>query len=86
MKPIYLYPNQDFINSMATALEDGIAIGEIRGEIKGKIEGKMKGKIEGKREVKIEISKRMLREGLDILLISRITGFAKSEIETLENE
>jgi hypothetical protein len=34
MKPIYLYPNQDFRNSIATALEAGIAIGKIKGQIK----------------------------------------------------
>jgi hypothetical protein len=38
MMPIYLYPNQDFKNSINTALEEGIVIGEIKGEIKEQIE------------------------------------------------
>jgi hypothetical protein len=66
MKPIYLYPNQDFKNSIDTALEDGIAIGEIKEQIK--------------------ITKEMIKEGLDIALIAKLTGLTKNEIEILENE
>ncbi len=42
----------------------------------------MKGKIEGK----IEDAKKMLEKGLEIHLISEITGLTKEEIEDLKNE
>jgi predicted transposase YdaD len=78
MKPIYLYPNQDFKNSIDTALEDGIAIGEIRGEIKGEIKGQIK--------EQIKIAKGMIKKGFEAALIAELTGLTINEIEVLENE
>ena len=44
---------------------------------------KMEGKIEGKLEGKLEVAKKMKEEGLDIVLIMKITGLLKEEIEKL---
>jgi predicted transcriptional regulator len=36
--------------------------------------------------VKIEIAKEMIREGLDITLIAKLTGLTINEIEALESD
>ncbi len=66
---------RDLKNSIDTALEEGITIGEIRGEIRGEIKGEIKGKI--------KIAKEMIKEGLDISLIAKLTGLTAGEIEAL---
>lgn len=48
-----------------------------------KEEGRLEGKLEGRLEGKIETAKNMLTEGLDIKMISHITGLSISEIEKL---
>ena len=48
-----------------------------------KEEGRLEGKLEGLLEGKIETAKKMLEEGLDIKMISHITGLSISEIEKL---
>jgi len=46
-------------------------------------EGKIEGKIEGKREKAIETAKRMIENGFEITMISKITGLSIKEIEEL---
>jgi predicted transposase/invertase (TIGR01784 family) len=46
-------------------------------------EWKEEGRLEGRLEEKIETAKNMLIEGLDIKMISHITGLSISEIEKL---
>ena len=48
-------------------------------------EGREEGKIEGLKEGKIEIAKNMLKEGLDIILISKLSGLTIKEIEDINN-
>ena len=65
---------RDLINSIDTAHEEGIA------------EGRIAGKIEGKLEEKIQIALTSLNQGLDIEIISKITGLSVDEIEGLRDE
>ena len=50
----------------------------------GKKQGKKEGKIQGKKEQSIEISRKMIKEGLEIEFISKVTGLSKEEIEKLQ--
>ena len=54
-----------------------------KGLEEGEKKGKMEGKIEGKIEEKIEIAKNMLKEGLDVKLISKLSGLTVDEINKL---
>ena len=49
----------------------------------GKIEGIIEGKAEGKAEGKVEMARVMKHEGLDLQMISKITGLSISEISML---
>ena len=60
-----------------TGIEEGIKRG-----IKQGIE---QGMNVGKKEEKIKIAKNMLKENLDIALISKITDLTEEEIKNLEN-
>ncbi|MBP1993949.1 hypothetical protein [Paenibacillus eucommiae] len=53
--------------------------GEREGILKGKLEGKLEGKIEGK----IEVAHNMLKEGLDISMVAKLTKLNEEEIERL---
>ncbi|MCB0515733.1 MAG: Rpn family recombination-promoting nuclease/putative transposase [Chitinophagales bacterium] len=48
------------------------------------VEGKAEGKAEGKEERAIEIARNILGKGLDISLISELTGLSQEEIEKLK--
>ena len=48
-------------------------------------QGIKQGKIEGQREEKLEIAKNMLAEGMDINVITKITGLSEKEIKALNN-
>lgn len=50
----------------------------------GKAEGKIEGKAEGKAEAKAEIAISMLYKGININLISELTGLTKKEIMKLK--
>jgi len=65
---------RDLKNSLDTAFEEGM------------IEGVMKGKIEGKMEEKIEVIKNGLRSGLDLSVLSKLTGLAEEEIRKIIDE
>jgi predicted transposase/invertase (TIGR01784 family) len=62
-------------------------IGEARGLEKGKAEGLAKGKAEGLAEgeakVKISVAKKMKAEGMNIDLVSKLTGLSKKEISKI---
>ena len=53
--------------------------GELKGELKGKAEGLAEGELNGKKQAALA----MLKEGLDIAMVSRITGLSAEEIEKL---
>jgi predicted transposase/invertase (TIGR01784 family) len=50
------------------------------GILKGRLEGKLEGKIEGK----LEIARSMLKEGLDINLVSKISGIEIQQLKSLD--
>ncbi|MEC1748150.1 hypothetical protein ABEV09_23800, partial [Schinkia azotoformans] len=54
------------------------------GRVKGLEEGREQGKAEGKAEGKIEVAFEMLRDGLDVDRIAKLTGFTKDEILELQ--
>ena len=53
------------------------------GRLEGLEEGKLEGLQEGLQKGKLETAKNMLVEGMDIKMISHITGLSISEIEKL---
>ena len=59
--------------------------GEEAGEKKGREEGRKEGLEEGSTTKAIEIAKSMLKENIDINIISKCTGLAISEINSLTN-
>ena len=67
---------KDYNTNMKGSKNEGIKIGRIEGE---KI-----GRIEGEKESKKGIAKNMLKEKLDLQLISRVTGLSVEEIHNLE--
>lgn len=53
---------------------------------KAREEGLAEGKAEGKAEEKIKIAKKMLKEKIDITIISKIVGISEDEINNIKNE
>ncbi len=45
-----------------------------------RLEGEIKGRLEGNIEGRLEIAKNMKKEGLDALLLSKLTGLTEQEI------
>jgi len=58
--------------------------GYIDGKADGMVEGEAKGKVAGKNERNIEIAQNMLKENVNIELISKVTGLSIDEIEKLK--
>lgn len=58
--------------------------GYIDGKADGMEEGEAKGKAAGKNERNIEIAQNMLKENVNIELISKVTGLSIDEIEKLK--
>ena len=65
--------------------DDGVAIGEKRGKKNGILIGEKRGEKNGKLKRSIEIAKEMLKDGLDIELISKYSELSKKEILKLQN-
>ena len=78
----------DFLLIEAGAFEkkfiEGEEKGRKEGEEKGREVGKAEGREEGIKETKILTAKVMLSEGLDINIISKVTGIAIAELKELE--
>ena len=70
---------RDYRNILETAREDGFA----EGEAKGKAEGLADGEAKGHAEEKVSIARAMLASGMDIPLISSLTGLPEEEIKML---
>ena len=66
----------DFYSAKNTAREEG--------KEEGLKEGKIEGLKEGEKNKSIEIAKNMLKEGLDVNLISKLSGLSIKEIEELK--
>lgn len=58
--------------------------GREEGRIEGRKEGRAEGRAEGRENGRADIARRMLKEGLDIELISRLTDFSIEEIITFK--
>ena len=65
-------------------LKEGLKKGLEKGLKEGKIEGLKEGKIEGEKNKAIEIAKNMLSKGLDVNLISELSGLSAEEIKNLK--
>ncbi len=57
---------------------------EMRGREKGREEGEKIGIEKGKKEEKIEIARNLLKQNIDIDVITISTGLSKKEIEELK--
>ena len=85
----------DYFNTIESAEKkgyiDGIEEGRAEGRKEGRAEGRKEGRAEGREEGRAEgelnalrkTAQTMKKEGLDIQLISRITGLTIEEIEKL---
>ncbi|WP_283697510.1 Rpn family recombination-promoting nuclease/putative transposase [Clostridium perfringens] len=71
-------------NMREKAIYDRISALE-NAEAKGKREGRVEGKLEGKLESKLEVVRESLSQGLEISLISKITGLNEEEILKIKN-
>ena len=69
---------QDVINQLYYAKEEGLA--------EGRKEGREEGLAEGKTEERLEIAKKMLKEGLSVDLICRTTDLSEEEVLKLKSE
>ena len=78
---------RDYRNILETAREDGFAEGEAKGKAEGLADGEakglVKGKAEGRAEEKVSIARAMLASGMDIPLISSLTGLPEEEVRRL---
>jgi len=79
---------RDYYNDTKTSKEEGLKEGKEEGLKEGKEEGLKEGKQEGLKEGekngKIEIARNMLKKGLDVNLISELSGLSIEEIENLK--
>ncbi|MCF2687447.1 hypothetical protein I6E45_15820, partial [Clostridium perfringens] len=71
-------------NMREKAIYDRISALE-NAEAKGKREGRVEGKLEGKLESKLEVVRESLSQGLEVSLISKITGLSEEEILKIKN-
>ena len=70
---------EDRRNQLATAYHQGVAYGEAKGEARGEAKGLAKGIVQGKSEDAVK----MLSLGMDVELISKITGLSAEDISAL---
>lgn len=68
---------------MEQGIREGMEQGIREGKEQGMQEGKRQGIQEGKEQGKIEIAKKMIKENIDILVISKITGLSEEKIREL---
>ena len=82
-----LTPEEEEIFWRNTERNIGEKIGEKRGEKRGlelgEKRGEKRGKIEGQKIAENNVARKMLKEGLDINLIARVTNLSKQQIASL---
>ena len=66
-----------------TGREEGHKVGKEEGREEGHKEGKEEGRKEGAKQKSFDIAKRMLEKGIDIEIISELTGLTEKEISKL---
>ena len=74
---------RDYYNDLNYEKQEGIKEGLEKGIKEGLEKGLKEGKEEGEKNKSIEIAKNMLKEGLDVNLISKLSGLTVEEIENL---
>ena len=70
----------DYENSFKWARSDGLK----QGRAEGRAEGEAKGRAEGRAEGMEETAVAMLREKIDILLVSKVTGLSLDRLKALQ--
>ena len=75
----------DYYSAKNIAREEGREEGIEIGREEGREIGREEGLKEGEKNKSIEIAKNMLKEGLDVNLISKLSGLSFNEIENLKN-
>jgi predicted transposase/invertase (TIGR01784 family) len=77
----------DYDNIFYERYHDGHKIGRAEGRAEGHAEGRAEGHAEGRSvgviDGKSEVAKNMLKEGMDVELISRLTGLTEEQIRRL---
>ena len=68
---------------METAIKEGREEGKAIGKSEGRAEGRAEGKKEGISEGTLIVAKNMLKNGIDIRVISECTGISMNELEKL---
>lgn len=63
--------------------KQGLQEGKKQGLQEGKAQGLEEGLIKGKKENQIEIAKKMIKENMDVAIISKLTELSESEIKEL---
>ena len=74
---------RDIKNSLDTASKEGFTKGKIEGKAEGFVEGMEKGMEKGKAKERADTAQKMKIKGLDLNLISDITGLSIEEIKRL---
>ena len=71
------------IEGRAEGIAEGEAKGRVEGRAEGRVEGKAEGLAEGRTEGKTDVARAMKAKGLEISLISELTGLSEEEIQHL---
>ena len=74
-----MFTQDDYINEIETARENG----EIKGREEGRAEGEIKGRAEGEAKAKADVAKSLKSIGVSIDIIANATGLSKEQIEAL---
>ena len=64
----------------AEGMAEGEAKGRAEGEVKGRAEGMAEGEVKGRMEEREKMARMMKAKGLEIRLISEVTGLSEEEI------
>lgn len=73
----------DYENILYERYTDGINKGRSEGHAEGRAEGHAEGRAVGAVDGKTEVARNMMKEGMDIEQISRLTGLPQEQIAAL---
>lgn len=77
---------EKMITNIERTLDEMQKAAEARGMEKGRMKGKVEGKLEGKLEGKVETARAALMEGLNVEIVSKITGLTLETVLELKKE
>ncbi|HOJ98104.1 MAG TPA: hypothetical protein PLW34_00900, partial [Termitinemataceae bacterium] len=63
--------------------KEGLTLGEERGRLEGRNEGRLEGMALGEEKNRRETARRMKARGIEIDIITEVTGLSREEIEEL---